>query len=111
MYELDGDELALAPAATNGPWSQAVAGQLRFSLTPDHPVFCGVRRRQRLAVIDGVADDEVVATVAEHLGDGERCLIVAKAVLDGARERLADLSPGSRIRKAPDELFPRGTVR
>lgn len=113
MYEVDdGDgEVYLSPEATNGAWSKAVAGQMRFTLTPDHPVFCGVRRKQRLAVIDGVADENVVRTVVEHLADQERVVIVAKGVLPEAEELLSRLSPGSRMKKAPVDLFPRATVK
>lgn len=113
MYEVDDTdgEVFLSSAATNGAWSKAVAGQLRFTLTPDDPVFCGVRGRQRLAVIDGVVDDGVVNTVVENLEDRQRALIVAKAVLPGAAQLLATLSPGSRIKKAPEQMFSSRTVK
>lgn len=113
MYDVDDEDgtVYLSDAATNGAWSRAVAGQLGYTLTPDHPVFCGVKRRMRLAVVDGVADEQVVRTVVEHLGDGERAVIVAKAALPGAEALLKDLSPGSRLRKAPDDLFPKATVK
>lgn len=112
MYEVDDEDgtVYLSPDATNGAWSKAVAGQLRFALTPDDPVFCGVRNRQRLAVIDGVADASVVRTVVEHLGEKEKAVIVAKGLLPEAGDLLKRLSPGSRIKKAPDDIFPRGTV-
>lgn len=113
MYEVDDEtgEVFLASAATNGAWSKAVAGQLGYTLTPDDQVFCGVKRRMRLGVIDGVADEQVVRTVVEHLGDGEKAVIVAKAVLPAAEALLKALSSGSRLRKAPDDLFPRATVK
>lgn len=113
MYEVDDEdgEVYLSEAATNGAFSKAVAGQLRFSLTPDHPVFCGVKRRLRLAVVDGVADEQVVRTVVEHLGDGEKAVVVAKGVLPEAEQLLSELSPGSRLRKAPEDLFPKATVK
>ena len=112
MYEVDEDgDVYLSEAATNGAWSKSVAAQLRFTLTPEHPVFCGVRGRQRLAVIDGVADDVVIRTVVEHLGQKERAVIVAKVILPEAEELLAELSPGSRIKKAPRDLFPKRTVK
>lgn len=112
MYEVDEDgDVFLSSEATNGAWSKSVAAQLKFTLTPDHPVFCGVRGRQRLAVIDGVADEVVVRTVLENLSDRERAVIVAKAVLPEAEQLLSGLSSGSRIRKAPEDLFPRRTVR
>lgn len=113
MYEVDDDDGAvyLSVEATNGAWAKAVAGQLKFTLTSDDPVFCGVRRRQRLAVIDGVADETVVRTVVEHLGETEKAVIVAKGVLPEAAELLQSLSPGSRIKKAPGDMFPNGTVK
>lgn len=112
MYEVDIDgEVYLSADATNGAWSKAVAGQLKFTLTPDDPVFCGVRNRQRLAVIDGVVDETVVRTVVEHLGERQKAVIVAKGVLPEAEELLAELSPGSRIRKAPGDLFGKATIR
>jgi hypothetical protein len=112
MYEVDDEDgsVYLSPEATNGAWSKAIAGQLKFTLTPDDPVFCGVRKRQRLAVIDGVADETVVRTVVEHLGEKEKAVIVAKGVLPEAGGLLQRLSPGSRIKKAPDDMFPKGTV-
>lgn len=113
MYEVDPEDgdVYLSESATNGAWSQSVAAQLKFTLTPDHPVFCGVRGRQRLAVIDGVADEVVVHTAVENLGEKERAVVVAKVVLPEAEARLSELSPGSRMRKAPRDLFPRRTVR
>jgi len=47
----------------------------------------------------------------EHLGPKERVVIVAKGVLPGAADLLADLSAGSRIKKAPTDIFPKGTVK
>jgi adenine-specific DNA-methyltransferase len=113
MYEVDNDggEIFLSANATNGAWSQSVAAQLRFTLTPDHPVFCGVRGRQRLAVIDGVADEIVVRTVVEYLGERERAIVVAKIILPEAEAQLSEFSPGSRMKKAPRDLFPKRTVR
>ena len=113
MYEVDDEDGAvyLSADATNGAWSRAIAGQLKFSLTPDDPVFCGARKRQRLAVIDGVADETVVRTVVEHLGEKEKAVIVAKGVLPEAAELLQTLSPGSRLKRAPGDIFPNGTVK
>lgn len=112
MYEVDDDgEVYLSAAATNGAWSKAVAGQLKFTLTPDHPVFCGVRNRQRLAVIDGVVDETTVRTVVEHLHEKEKAVVFGKGLLPEAEALLAELSPGSRIRKAPGDLFGKATVR
>lgn len=113
MYDVDDEtgDVFLSQHATNGAWSKAIAGQLRFTLTPGHPVFCGVRGRQRLAVIDGVANETIINTIVEQLGDREKAVIVAKAVTAEAATLLQQLSPGSRIRKAPGDLFPKGTTK
>lgn len=113
MYEVDEEDgdVYLSSAAVNGEWSKSVAAQLKFTLTPDHPVFCGIRGRQRLAVIDGVADEVVVRTVVEHLLEKERAILVAKMVLPDAEALLTELSPGSRLKKAPRDLFPRRVVK
>lgn len=112
MYEIDDESghVFVSPAATNGAWSKATAGQLKFTLTPDHPVFAGIRGRQRLAVVDGVIDEYVVETVVAALGDRERAVIVGKALLPKAEQLLRELSPGSRIRQAPDQIFAKGVV-
>lgn len=113
MYEVDDSDgtVYLSPKATNGTWSKAVAGQKGFTLTPRNKVFAGKRGRQRLAVIDGVVDEDVVTAVVDSLAAGERAVIVGKAVLPGARELLETRSPGSRIQQAPDDLFPKDTVK
>jgi adenine-specific DNA-methyltransferase len=113
MYDVDDDtgDVYLSPAAANGAWSRAVAGQMRFPLTPDDPVFCGRRGRERLAVIDGVVDEEVVRTVAANLAEGEGAVIVAKGFLPEAQALLRELVPGAVVRKAPADLFPRRTVK
>lgn len=112
MYEVDDDgSVYLSENAVGGDFARAVAGQLGFRLQPDDPVFCGYKGRTRLAVIDGVADQNVVRTVVASLDDEEKAVIVAKGVLENATTLLQELSPGSRIRKAPDDLFAKGTVK
>lgn len=83
MYEVDDEDGAVyfSDAATNGAFSKAIAGQMKYRRTDDHPVFCGVKGRSKLVVIDGVADTNVVRTVVDHLGAGERAVVVAKSIL------------------------------
>jgi len=111
MYEVDdaSGEVFLSPAATNGAWSRAVAGQLKFTRTPDDPVFCGRKGRQRLAVVDGVVDENVIRTIVSSLADKQSAVVVGKAFVTGAAELLRELSPASVVRKAPDDLFPTRT--
>lgn len=105
MYEvMDNGLVLLADWATNGKFSRAVAGQLGFEYEDAAP-FCGRRGRMRLAVLDGAVGPEEIRDLASRLDDKERLTVVAKVVLPGTEELLAELSPGSRVRKAPRDLL------
>lgn len=101
-------EVFLSPAATNGAWSAAIAGQLGYRRTPEHRVFAGTKGRERLAVIDGVADESVIRDLVSQLADDETLLVVAKAALDETSALLRDLAPGSTLRVAPGGVLPKG---
>ena len=90
-------------------FAKTAAAQLGFSFQPDGP-FVGRRGFARLAVVDGVADDVGVKSIVSNLDDGELVTIVAKGVAPGAEEALRQLSTGSRLVKAPDDLARRGKV-
>jgi adenine-specific DNA-methyltransferase len=112
MYEVTPYGVTLADWATNGRFARAVAGQLGFDWqSKKYAPFCGVRGRMRLAVFDGAVGPEEVRQVAAALAENERVTIVAKVVLPGAEELLAELSKGSRIRKAPTDLLTDSTRR
>lgn len=103
-------EVFLSPAATNGAWSAAIAGQLGYRRTAEHPVFAGQKGRERLAVIDGVADESVIRDLHAHLAPDETMLVVAKAALDDTSALLRELAPGSTLRVAPAGLLQKGAV-
>jgi adenine-specific DNA-methyltransferase len=106
MYELTPVGVMLADWATNGRFARAVAGQLGFVWqTKKHAPFCGARGRMRLAVFDGAIGVEEAADVLSALKEGERVTIVAKVVLPGVDEFLAENSRGSRVKKAPRDLL------
>ncbi len=111
MYEDTAYGVVLADWATNGQFARAVAGQLGFEWQPDAAPLCGVRGRMRLAVLDGAVGPEEVRHIVGALGEKERVTIVAKAVLPQAESTLAELSVGSRIRKAPRDLLTSGAKR
>lgn len=104
MYEQTPFGTLLSPAATNGDFSRAVAGQLGYDPV-DAPPFCGQRGQMRLAVLDGAVGADEVRTIAPHLDAGERITIVAKTVLDDARAALEALPRGSQIHKAPRDVL------
>ena len=111
MYEVTPYGVMLAEWATNGKFSRAVAGQLGFEWDPDGAPFCGVRGRMRLAVLDGAVGPEEVRQIVSMLGEKERVTLVSKVVLPGSEETLAELSKGSRIRKAPRDLLTTAAKR
>jgi adenine-specific DNA-methyltransferase len=102
--------VVLADWATNGRFARAVAGQLGFEFESNGPL-CGRRGRMRLAVLDGAVGPEEVRQILSALGDRERVTVVAKAVLPGAEEVLAQESRGSRIKKAPRDLLTEASKR
>ena len=59
----------------------------------------------RLAVLDGAVGPEEIREIVAALGDAERVTVVAKVILPGAEETLAEVSRGSKIRKAPRDLL------
>ncbi len=110
MYDLTNGRAFLAEWVTNGGFAKAVAAQLGFTVQDELP-FCGVKGRSRLAVIDGVVDEQVIRAVVARLGDSERAVVVGKGATAEAGPLLKELSPGSRLRKAPRDLLKRGVVR
>ncbi|MGP3949582.1 site-specific DNA-methyltransferase [Streptomyces sp. 7N604] len=105
MYEVTEYGVMLAEWATNGKFSQAVAGQLGFEWRDEGAPFCGARGRMRLAVFDGAVGPEEIRHLVAELDEVERATVVAKVILPGAEEALATISRGSRIRKAPRDLL------
>jgi adenine-specific DNA-methyltransferase len=79
--------------------------------TEHDPPFAGRKGRSRLAAIDGVIDAEVVRAIISRLGVDERAVLVGKGATPDSYELLASLSPGSRLRKAPQDLIERRVVR
>lgn len=110
MYSLAEGHLFLAEWVTNGAFSKAVAAQLDFAFR-DEPPFCGTKGRSRLAVIDGVVDEQIIRAVVAHLNDDERAVVVGKGATADAGTLLKELNSGSRLRKAPKDLLKRGVVR
>lgn len=112
MYEVDDDgTMYLSEEAVNDTFSRAVCGQLGFRFETGDPVFCGRKGRTRLSVIDGIADENAIRAIVSSLGTEEKAFVVAKSIREESVVILRELSPGSRIRKAPEDLFMKGTVQ
>ncbi|MFF6905785.1 site-specific DNA-methyltransferase [Streptomyces sp. NPDC012389] len=114
MYERAAGRVLLAPWVTGETFSEAACAQLDgFAMDPHpEPPFVGRKGRQLLAVIDGLATDKSVQSIIDQLDEDERVVIVAKSYLREAADLLKTLSPGSRIKKAPQDLLDmKGRVR
>jgi adenine-specific DNA-methyltransferase len=110
MYELTPVGVMLADWATDARFARAVAGQLGFEWQPvPRTPLCGVRQRMRLAVFDGAVGVEEARDVLAALSGNERVTIVAKVVLAGVEEMVAEHSRGSRVLKAPRDVLTAAT--
>jgi adenine-specific DNA-methyltransferase len=104
MFEADGGLVFLADSMTNSRLAEATAAQLGFSFEPSPP-FAGRKGRTRLAVIDGLVNEDVVRILVAALGAGERLVVCGTAIDTDARAVLRELRPGSSLRKIPAALL------
>jgi adenine-specific DNA-methyltransferase len=59
----------------------------------------------RLAVFDGAVGVEELSSIQSELAEDERVTVVARVVLPGAEEWLAENSRGSLLMKAPGDVL------
>ncbi len=104
MFDLDLEtgDVYMADAG-NGRFALACAAHLGFPEERSGP-FVGRKGRTLLAALDGVVGPPEVEHLAGLLDEGERMVIVAKVFAEGATARLRELSPGSKLRHAPNDL-------
>ena len=84
MFAESGGQVFLSEWATNGQLAEATAAQLHYGYEFDPP-FCGRRGRSRLAVIDGLVNEDVVRLLVSALADEERVVVGGTAVDPMAR--------------------------
>lgn len=106
MFQADGGLVFLADGMTNGALAEATAAQLGYEYTPDPP-FAGRKGRTRLAVVDGVANEDVVRLLVSALADDERIVVCGTGIDPDVRALLKELRPGSTLRKIPAALLQR----
>ena len=103
VYTVDDAMVLLSESVTAGELAESVAAQLGFAYELDG-ALCGRRNAMRLAVIDGVLNDDIVQLLVGALDEKERLTVVATAAEPGAEDSLRKLRPGSRFRKVPRDL-------
>lgn len=104
MFDAVESRVYLAEWATNGALGEAVAAQFGYD-HHDDPPFVGLKGRTRLAVVDGLVNEDVVRLLVDALGEDERLLTCGTAVDPAARQVLRDLRPGSTLKKIPAGLL------
>jgi adenine-specific DNA-methyltransferase len=110
-YETVEGRTFLADWVKSEELASVVAAQLGFTYqaAPNGP-FCGTKGRARLAVVDGVVDEVVARGVLAQLDEKQRAVIVGRGVTPEAETAVSELSPGSKVLKAPRDLVMRGRV-
>jgi adenine-specific DNA-methyltransferase len=104
MFADDEGVVVLADWATNGKLAEATAAQLGFDYAFDGP-YCGRKGRTRLAVVDGLVNEDVARLLSAGLGEEERLTVAGTAVDPAAAETLRTIRPGSRVRKIPASIL------
>ncbi|RZU33398.1 site-specific DNA-methyltransferase [Blastococcus saxobsidens] len=106
MFESENGLVYLHDAMSNGDLAEATAAQLGYEYKPEPP-FAGLKGRTRLAVVDGVVNEDVVRLLVSALADSERVVICGTGLDSEARAVLRELRPGSSLRKIPAALLER----
>ena len=106
MFEAEQGFVYLANWMVNGKLAEATAAQLGYAYEPDPP-FTGRKGRTRLAVVDGVVNEDVVRLLVAALADDERVVVCGTGIDPDARPVLRELRKGSTLRKIPAALLER----
>ena len=104
MFDEEEGTVYLAEWATNGRLAEACAAQLHYEFDPEPP-FAGRRGRTRLAVVDGLVNEDAVRLLVANLPDDERLVVCGTAVDPAARSVLRELRRGSSVRKIPASIL------
>ncbi len=104
MFQAVSGLVFLSEWATNGKLAEVTAAQLHYQYEYDPP-FCGRRGRSRLAVVDGLVNEDVVRLLVPALADDERLVVCGTAIDPAAKEILRTLRRGSALRKIPQSIL------
>ena len=105
FYALTPLGIMLTDDAGGPRFARSVASQLGFDWEIGAGPFCGRRGRMRLVVLDGAIGVEEARQITSELDETERVTIVARVILPGTEEWLAENSRGSICLKAPNDVL------
>src|SRR5207248_11355748 len=103
-FRAEAGQVFLSEWATNGKLAEVTTAQLHFEYAYDPP-FCGKRGRSRLAVIDGLLNEDVIRLLVKALADDESLIACGTAIDPAARDTLRQLRSGSTVRKIPQSIL------
>lgn len=104
MFRAEDGQVFLSDWATNGKLSEVTAAQLHYDFEYDPP-FTGRRGRGRLAVVDGLVNEDVIRLLINALPESERLVACGTAIDPAAKEVIQQLRPGSTVRKIPQSIL------
>jgi len=94
----------LADWATQGALAEAMCAQLSVPYRPDG-IFAAKQGRARYVVIDGMVGEGTIAAILDRLADDEVVEVWATQIGDGAAEALKAARGGSRLELIPDKVL------
>lgn len=104
MFAVDDGRVVLADWAIGGALAEAVCAQIGYKFEDDPP-FCGRRGRQRLAVVNGLVNEDVVRLLLSWLADSELLTVYGTALDPECRNVLAAERRGSTIKRIPQSVL------
>ncbi len=105
MFTADSGRVVLAGWAAGGLLGECVAAQAGFPYDDSDPPFAGRKGKQRLAVVDGLVNEDVIRLLAGWLADGELLTVYGTAVDPACRSVLAKIRRGSVVKRIPQAVL------
>lgn len=105
MFHVMDGRVVLANWATGGALAEAVAAQAGFTYEPEDVPLCGSKGLQRLAVVDGLVNEDVVRILIGWLEDKELLTVYGTAVDPACKLVLSGLRRGSVVKKVPQSVL------
>lgn len=105
MFERLGDRIVLARWTSGGALAECVAAQTGFVFDDGEPPFAGRKGRQRLAVIDGLVNEDVLALLVDWLESDELLIVYGTALDPTCRSALSRLRRGSVAKRIPQAVL------
>ena len=105
MFEEYEGQVLLAEWAVGSALNEAVAAQFGFEYDPELLPFAGRKGRVRLAVVDGLVNEDVARLLLAELPENERLCLCGTMLDADVRELLRAERPGSTLRKVPESIL------